>query len=84
MQTGSFSQAGWSNRELVERGQKSATAKHVSAKWTRYLRQQQRRRLVGGPGSSRLHLGGHSPADGWFAPDRPESRRRTHPSDCRY
>jgi tetratricopeptide (TPR) repeat protein len=55
MQVGSFSHAGWSNRELVERGQQSATGKHVSAKWTRYLRQQQRRKLVAGPGPSRLH-----------------------------
>jgi len=55
MQGGSYSQAGWSNRELVERGKGSPTGRHVSAKWNRYLRQQQRRRLVAGPGSSRLH-----------------------------
>ena len=55
MQAGSFSQAGWSNRELVERGQQSATGKRVSAKWTRYLRQQQRRKRVVGQGPSRLH-----------------------------
>ena len=44
--TNSLGQAGWTNRELIERAGQSPTGKRVAGKWARYLRRQQRKQGV--------------------------------------